>query len=242
MGVGLLQQRFPVFLPQDEIKSAVSQQMLAMMRSDRKIAILEAGCGRKWDVDLRRDGYTLTGVDLDQEALRLRVECQKDLDIAVVGDIRNVEFPPDSFDVIYSCFVLEHVSGVEGVLRRFAQWLRPGGKAIIRIPDPESVHGFFSRVTPFWIHVAYYKMMGVPNAGKPGYNPYPVFYDDVLFRAHFESFCASLGLRLELVCGTPAWFRFGTLVRGFKRVVSLLSGNRLSHRHDNLLYVLSKEG
>ena len=120
------------------------------------ITILEADCGRALPLGLSVT-YTLVGLDLDEDALRLRVAHQRDLDDYRVGDLRDADFAPASFDVIYCSYVLEHVTGVERVLDNFARWIRPGGLIVLRIPDKDSVYSFVARSTPHWFHVLFCK-------------------------------------------------------------------------------------
>lgn len=93
----------------------------------RPLSILEAGCGQRWTFDLSGTEYTLTGVDLDPVALELRKTKTRDLDVAIVGDIASIELPVESFDVVYSSFVLEHVQRADVAVKNFARWLKPGG-------------------------------------------------------------------------------------------------------------------
>ena len=212
----------------------------------RSLEILEAGCGQKWDVDLADLEFHLTGVDLDQAALDLRLTGSIDLHEAVQGDLREVQLDPDTFDVIYNSYVLEHVNGATKVLENFRSWLKVGGIVIIRIPDPLSVYGFISRVTPHWFHVLYYRrVMGIPEAGQPGYAPYPVHYDEIVSRAGLHRFCRENGLALRAEYGTGCYFHPGRgLVRRalpiFKTVLSVLSLGRLSASHNDLLFVIEK--
>ncbi len=81
--------------------------------------ILEAGCGTRWALDLEGVDYTLMGVDIDKNALDIRKNNQRDLDIAIIGDLCNVRLRDNEYDVIYSSYVLEHVNGAEGVLENF---------------------------------------------------------------------------------------------------------------------------
>lgn len=213
---------------------------------DRDIQILEAGCGQRWDLNLGNSGYFLTGVDLDSAALKLRIEISKDLHRAVEGDLRSVQFEPGSFDVIYNSFVLEHVPGAARVLANFVTWLRPDGLAVIRIPDPFSVHGFLARSTPHWFHVLVYRhVLGAANAGRPGYGPYPVHYDEVVSREGIREFCRENDLTLAAEYGSKC--NYGTrkglvqkAIPAVKGLISLLSMGRLSAKHDNLLYILQK--
>ena len=212
----------------------------------QRLRILEAGCGQKWPLDLSGVNYELTGVDLDGDALQIRVDRRKDLDKAIVSDLRSVEFEPSWFDVIVSFFVLEHVSGAELVLRNFERWLKTGGLIILRIPDPLSVHGFITRVTPHWFHVFYYRrVLRRKNAGMPGYAPYPVFYDHVIGRRGMREFCERSGLAIVAEFGDghvrPGSGVVKAMIHGLKSTIGLLSLGHLSHRHTNLLFILRKQ-
>jgi SAM-dependent methyltransferase len=198
------------------------------------LRILEAGCGRRWPLKLSVP-FTLTGVDLDGDALAART----DLAHAVVGDLRTVRFAPGSFDVIYSAFVLEHVRGAEQVLKRFVRWLAPGGMLILKVPDRDSAYGFLTRVTPFWAHVMFHRYaMGEKAAGTLGHGPYPTYHDEVISRRGLREFCGSNGLLAPEVYRLCSYandrgVRLGALL------VSMLSAGRLAWRHNNLLLIAS---
>ncbi|MCA1971437.1 MAG: class I SAM-dependent methyltransferase [Caenispirillum sp.] len=210
----------------------------------RRLSILEAGCGQAWRLDLSGVDFHLTGIDLDADALDMRLNQKKDLDAAVVGDLRSADFPPASFDVIYCAFVLEHVQGAERVLLNFTKWLRQGGCIILRIPDPESVHGFLTRMTPHWVHVIFHRhVLREPNAGRPGFAPYPVYYDAVLRTDRLHGFCHNHGLEVVDEYADAHW-RPGEgalkwFVHGIKYAVHLASLGKFSHRHTNKLYVIA---
>lgn len=196
----------------------------------KPLRILEAGCGRRWPLTLSVP-YTLTGLDLDPDALAART----DLDRAIVGDLRTVELAPHSFDVIYSAFVLEHVSGAQQVLDRFLEWLAPGGMLVLKIPDRDSAYGFLTRLTPFRIHVMFHRrLLRQPLAGTPGHGPYRTYYDQIVCERGLREFCRRKGLtspevyRLCSYANEPA-------VRLCALLVSALSLGRLAWRHNNLL-------
>ena len=83
--------------------------------------------------------------------MEIRMKVRKDLDEAIHGDLRTISFGERRFDVVYSAFVLEHIEGAEDVLARMTGWLKPGGIIIIEIPDPGSVKGWVTKVTPHWL-------------------------------------------------------------------------------------------
>ncbi|MBA2409854.1 MAG: class I SAM-dependent methyltransferase [Gammaproteobacteria bacterium] len=124
------------------------EQIIHERFENRHIEVLDAGCGRKWQIKLQMP-ITITGVDADQAALDKR----EDLDVALKEDIQTVDFPSNRFDLIYCSYVLEHVNGAEDLLGRFKSWLKPNGLLILRFPDKYTVFGFITRKTPHWVHV-----------------------------------------------------------------------------------------
>ena len=145
------------------------------------IDILEAGCGQRWLLKLEGNKFNLTGIDIDKDALEIRKNVHKDLDEAIHGDLRTIAFGDRKFDVIYSAFVLEHIEGAEDVLSRMIGWLEPNGIIIIEIPDPDSVKGRVTKITPHWFHIFYYRfVLGKITAGRPGYGPYRTIYDKIV--------------------------------------------------------------
>jgi len=52
-----------------------------------------------------------------------------------VGDILAAPFAPGAFDVVTAFHVLEHVPDPIAVVRRMLDWLAPGGRLIIEVPN-----------------------------------------------------------------------------------------------------------
>jgi SAM-dependent methyltransferase len=212
---------------------------------NRVPSILEAGCGRLWPIKLDIP-YTLTGIDLDPEALRSRLEEVGDLDKAIVGDIRNTSIVQDgTCDVIYSAFLLEHVKGAEAALSNFSDWLRPNGVMLLRFPDPSSVYGWMAKKSPHFLHVWYYRyILRRHEAGRPGHAPYPTTYDRILDRANLHKFIKRHGLVIEEEVGTSfinnnpgyMWKVINTGIRW----VSLVSNKRLTSEYNDLAYIIRK--
>jgi SAM-dependent methyltransferase len=211
----------------------------------REMQILEAGCGRKWVFKMNDIPYELTGIDLDAAALEARKTIQGDLHHAFVGDLRTAQLDSNRFDVIYSSFVLEHVPGAEKVMDNFVRWVRPGGLIVIRVPDRDSIQGFTTRLTPFWFHVWFYRLaMGQPNAGKPGFAPYPTVYDNVISRRGMKEFAQRNGLLLREEVGHGEYKRgplpLRLLIGAYAKLVELASFGRVHSRAANVTFILEK--
>jgi SAM-dependent methyltransferase len=177
--------------------------------------------------------------------LEARKMTKRDLDEAIVGDLRHIELPEKHYDVIYSSFVLEHIRGAEQVLLNFIKWLAPGGIMIVRIPDRNSVLGFLTRIAPFWFHVFYYRhIKGDKEAGRPGRGPFPTFYDRIVSSNGIRAFCRQQGL---IIAEEYMW-RFHTRRRGrlisfeklLFKLISLMSFRRLHCEYHNMTYIIEK--
>lgn len=213
-----------------------------------RLEILEAGCGRRWslgDLGLRGVRPHITGVDENAESLRMRIEEVGDLHQAIVGDLRSVRLAPERYDAVFCSWVLEHVSGAEDVLDRLAAALRPGGYLLLRIPDRDSVYGFLTRHAPFQLHVAYKRYIRRrPNAGRPGFGPFPTVYDPVVSYRGILDYCARRDL--EVAASYSCNFhlahfrRFAPAVDLALRAVAAMSFGRLTAEHSNLAFVLRK--
>lgn len=215
------------------------------VRTGRRLEILEAGCGNQWPIDLHGVDYRLTGADLDEHALNLRVARRNDLDAAIVGDLCTMDLPRGAFDVVYSAYVLEHIRDADRALDNMVSALSSGGLLVLRIPDPGTARGLVTRRTPFWAHVFYHRwVMKLPNAGKPGYAPYPTYYHPVISQAGMRDYARISGLRCRNIYSDDfvrdgkgiagMAFRFGAWV------VDLLSFGRYTSRYNDLIYIFEK--
>ncbi|MFN4140733.1 class I SAM-dependent methyltransferase [Aestuariivirga sp.] len=210
------------------------------------LKVLEAGCGREWHLRPCGVNIELTGVDLDEHALGHRKNVQKDLDEAIIGDLRTVPLPAATFDIVYSSFVLEHIEGAEQALDNMLRSLKRGGLLIVRVPDLQGVQTFFARRLPRWAAIAYYRhAWKISQAGQPGFAPYPTFYDPVISIAGFHEYCRRRGLVVEEQFGVGSYASRGTglvsrLVPVAARIVHVVSLGRIHGRYVDVTYIARK--
>ena len=99
--------------------------------------LLEAGCGLgKWINYFYTRGYDITGIDYSQVAVDELKKYKSGFNI-VLGDITNIPFDAESFDIYLSFGVLEHLERDEDLHKAIAEIhriLKKSGIAIITIP------------------------------------------------------------------------------------------------------------
>ncbi len=93
--------------------------------------ILDAGCGGGLlSEDFARAGALVTGVDVREGAIETAREHAVRVGLAIdyhVGSVMDLQFSKESFDVVITSFVLEHVSDLSKAIANVARVLKPGG-------------------------------------------------------------------------------------------------------------------
>jgi ubiquinone/menaquinone biosynthesis C-methylase UbiE len=109
----------------------------ANFAATRGLKVLEIGCGMGTDgAQFARAGAEYTGIDLTDAAIELAR--QRFALSGLKGDFRvsdaeRLDFPNESFDLIYSHGVLHHTPDIEAAVREIHRVLKPGGRALVML-------------------------------------------------------------------------------------------------------------
>lgn len=99
---------------------------------------LEAGCGPAANaLNLARLGVEVAGVDLTPQAVEAARQAFARQGVEgefVVGDVRELPFPNDSFDFVYAGGVVEHFRESVLAVMEISRVLRPGGRVLFTVP------------------------------------------------------------------------------------------------------------
>lgn len=103
----------------------------------KDLRVLEVGCGLGTDgAQFARAGADYTGVDLTQAAVDLAKRHFELFELPGtfrVADAERLDFPDNSFDIVYSHGVLHHTPDTAAAVREVHRVLRPGGKAVVML-------------------------------------------------------------------------------------------------------------
>ena len=103
----------------------------------KNLRVLEIGCGLGTDgAQFAKAGADYTGVDLTDAAVEL---AQKRFELFGlpgtfrIADAERLDFPDDSFDIVYSHGVLHHTPDTAGAVKEVHRVLKPGGRAVVML-------------------------------------------------------------------------------------------------------------
>jgi SAM-dependent methyltransferase len=101
------------------------------------LKVLEIGCGLGTDgAQFAKAGADYTGVDLTEAAIDLARKRFALFGLKgkfQVADAENLDFPDETFDVVYSHGVLHHTPDIDAAVREVHRVLKPGGRAIVML-------------------------------------------------------------------------------------------------------------
>ena len=119
---------------------AVALALLEPWARERRLLLLDAGCGTGFNlVALARFGPTL-GIDLSEEAIAF---CRERGVRAVRGSVLRLPFRAEAFEAVTSFDVIYHdwVGDDRAAVAEMARVLRPGGALLVRVPALELLRG-----------------------------------------------------------------------------------------------------
>jgi ubiquinone/menaquinone biosynthesis C-methylase UbiE len=114
--------------------------------------VLDIGCGRKSDIGRYlkdHDTHALIhGADLDEYSLQ-----NADVDELFICDAADMHFANDTYNVVFSQFLLEHVQDSQKTIDSIARVTAPGGLVTLIIPNPTSPESTVAKLTPYSFHL-----------------------------------------------------------------------------------------
>lgn len=192
---------------------------------DASLVVLDLGAGAGVVPQMNFSGLAcqVCGVDPDP-----RVMQNSYLDDGRIGFGESIPWPDDTFDLIFSDNVLEHLMEPDKVFTEVSRVLKPGGVFLAKTPNKRHYVPLIARLTPLWFHKKI-----VSWRGRKGEDVFPTRY-----RANtagdISRLARSAGLKLDNIAyidGRPEYLRFTatTYLLGllYERLVSNINILRL---------------
>ncbi len=126
------------------------------LKPESVILDLGAGRGKTPILNFRGSVRRVVGVDVDSGVLE-----NSHLDERyVITAGQPLEFPDGTFDVIFSCNVLEHVVDPDPLFSEIHRVLKPGGIFLAKTSNKNHYVAAAARLTPLWFHKRFNRIRG----------------------------------------------------------------------------------
>lgn len=130
--------------------------------------ILDVGCGYGFFLEVARErGWEIQGVEFSEPAA---AHCREENIPVHTGEINSARFAPESFDVIVSLEVIEHLNNPLEYLRKNFELLRKGGAMYVSTPNFNAYlrHRLKEKydVIEYPNHLCYYTVKTLSNVFK----------------------------------------------------------------------------
>ena len=148
-----------------------------LTKAGAKGRLLEIGsCTGIFLNEARKWGFEVQGIEPSEENSRIANQ-RYGLNLHE-GSVESFNFPEESFDVVFSSHVFEHLLDPLAVARKLSVWLRTGGFHMIEVPNQFDTFGFRRR-----------RLMGtgVPRERTFFSIHHPVFFSPKTLRKLVES-------------------------------------------------------
>ncbi|MGH1371017.1 MAG: class I SAM-dependent methyltransferase [Cellvibrionaceae bacterium] len=155
----------------DEYLASIVDDAVASRSSlDRKVRILDLGCGPGSMVShlMRYDNWDYYGVDISQTMVDVAKRRYSDYRFQV-GDAENLDFPDEHFDLVLCSGMLHHFPNLENVIVEVRRILKPDGCMISREPNENN----FTELHPSlgFLHICLKSIVHIVNGTSPIVEP-----------------------------------------------------------------------
>ena len=154
---------------------AIYEETLSSLVTDG-IKWLDAGCGHQllpeWRGEQERRLIERTGLvvgtDLDFDGMKRH----RTIENVLYSNLESLPLSSESFDLVTSNMVVEHLANPEAVFREFHRVLKPGGRVIIHTPNAFGYTTIAARTLPRRARV---RLAGILE-GRPAEDVFPAYY------------------------------------------------------------------
>ena len=198
--------------------------------------LLDAGCGGTIPLIRKYSGRSALAVGVDLCALPAATENHLTLARA---NLESLPFPANSFDLVVSHSVFEHLERPERVFSEIRRVLRPEGRLIFTTPNKFYYSCIIANLLPFCLKHFYMKNV----FGEDSYDHFPVFYRVNTVKA-FRSLAKTNGFiitKIDPIRHYPFYLMFSpTLFRLGVIYDWLITRLRLDFLQSNWLVILER--
>ena len=128
----------------DLAHSYVLPAIIKLLPKERKLSILDAGCGNGFVVGkMAERGYEVIGIDVAEDGIAIAQKAYPNIKFEVRSVYDDLTTIVDNVDIVISSEVIEHLYYPQKFVKNMFSVLRPGGYIILTTP----YHGYLKNLT-----------------------------------------------------------------------------------------------
>lgn len=138
--------------------------------SDKRVDILDLGCGAGFLSNSLALHHNVTGYDISEQSLKIAAQYDVTKSVKYLkGDATAISLPDKGFDVVCCMDMLEHVENYTAVIKEASRVLKPGGLFIFYTFNRNPISGFLAIKVVEWLvpntpkHMHLYRMFIKPK-------------------------------------------------------------------------------
>ena len=230
-----------VIVPKLKYSQSIYEKILEV-NSNKAYVWLDLGCGhnllQSWRFEeekkLIKKTSLIIGIDYDF----LSLVKHKSIINRVRGDISELPFQDNLFDLVTSNMVFEHLKNPEKQLKEIARILKPGGKLIFHTPNNFGYTTIMARVIPERIKAKIIYIL----QGRKEEDVFPAFYR-INTSKNIKTFAKLAGLKvksIKMICSAAQFVIFPLIVSVELIYIKLLMTKVMKPLRTNIIAVLEK--
>ena len=205
-----------------------------------EMSALNVGAGQSSDdkiMSLKGEVRRVIGVDIDQTVLD-----NVDLDETIVINDNRLPFSDNSFDLVWSDFVLEHIEKPRIFIKEIYRVLKPKSSFFFRTPNKYHYVSIIASITPNWFHnLVANEVRGLSSEAHEPYRTYHRLNSKISI-TEYSRFAGFREIEIRMIEPEPSYLMFQAIpfLMGvlYERIVN--SSDRFSCLRSNILGRLEK--
>jgi SAM-dependent methyltransferase len=136
------------------------RRILSQLEFDRALHLGSGRDKRDLGTELESEGEIIS-IDPDKSGLK-----ENGVQKSVLGDGQRLPFSDETFDLVFSEYVFEHLPDPQSALEEIDRVLKTESDFVVLVPNPNHYYARIADFTPFWFHKLWFKLQGVESIEK----------------------------------------------------------------------------
>ena len=192
------------------------KNVISLLGKTKNEAVLDLGCGDGvLSYLLYEKGLKVSGIDLSEEAIEFAKNKTNNRIEFKVGSVYHLPWEDNSFDIVLSSDVIEHLEDVSQYLKEIKRVLKPNGKCVISTPIRITEIPLDTEHVVEWFENEYRDLINNKFPGSSFYKSHPIIFMEMMNSVYFKKQWVRFFINLLSIFGINIFQTFKSKFRYF---------------------------